>query len=38
VVPGVPHVGAYFADRTAYVQRVTDFFDRTLGLDAGSRE
>jgi len=38
VVPGVPHVGAYFADRTAYVRRVTDFFDRTLGLDAGCRE
>jgi alpha-beta hydrolase superfamily lysophospholipase len=31
VIPGVGHVGGYFADRTAYVERVIDFFDRALG-------
>ncbi len=30
VLPGVPHVGAYFADRAGYVERVLDFFDRSL--------
>jgi dipeptidyl aminopeptidase/acylaminoacyl peptidase len=30
VLPGVPHVGAYFADRAAYVERVREFFDRSL--------
>jgi alpha-beta hydrolase superfamily lysophospholipase len=31
VIPGLGHVGGYFADRTAYVERVTGFFDRSLG-------
>jgi hypothetical protein len=30
VLPGVAHVGAYFVDRTAYVERVTGFFARSL--------
>jgi len=30
VLPGVGHVGAYFADRTAYVDRVAGFFGRAL--------
>ena len=29
-VPGVGHVGAYFADRTEYVRRVTGFFESGL--------
>ena len=36
VLPGVGHVGGYFANRTAYVERVIDFFDRALG-EAGKR-
>jgi dipeptidyl aminopeptidase/acylaminoacyl peptidase len=36
VVPGAPHVGAYFVDRTAYVRRVTEFFDRSLGAATDS--
>ncbi len=35
VIPGVGHVGGYFADRNAYVERVIDFFDRSLGQAAG---
>jgi hypothetical protein len=35
VIPGVGHVGGYFADRSAYVERVIDFFDRSLGKAAG---
>jgi alpha-beta hydrolase superfamily lysophospholipase len=31
VLSGVVHVGAYFADRSTYVTRVVDFFDRSLG-------
>ena len=31
IIPGVGHVGGYFADRTAYVERVISFFDRSLG-------
>lgn len=31
LVPDVDHCGAYFADRPAYVARVTSFFERTLG-------
>lgn len=31
VLPDVDHVGAYFAARSAYVRRVIDFFDRSLG-------
>jgi dipeptidyl aminopeptidase/acylaminoacyl peptidase len=30
MVPGVPHVGAYFADRARYIERVAGFFDRSL--------
>jgi len=30
LLPGVGHVGAYFADRTAYVDRVAGFFGRAL--------
>jgi dipeptidyl aminopeptidase/acylaminoacyl peptidase len=30
VLPGVGHVGAYFADRAGYVERVTGFFDSSL--------
>jgi alpha-beta hydrolase superfamily lysophospholipase len=34
LLPGVGHVGAYFADRLAYVDRVTSFFDAALlGVD-----
>lgn len=32
IVQGAPHVGAYFADRTLYVERVAGFFARHLGL------
>jgi alpha-beta hydrolase superfamily lysophospholipase len=35
VIPGLGHVGGYFADRTAYVERVTGFFDCSLGEAAG---
>ena len=35
-LPGVGHVGAYFADRSAYIERVSGFFDRAL--DAASRQ
>ena len=35
VIPGLGHVGGYFADRTAYVERVTGFFDRSLEEAAG---
>ena len=37
LVPGAHHCGAYFVDRPAYVERVTDFFRLHLG-DATSRE
>ena len=30
-LPGVAHVGAYFADRGEYVHRVTSFFRSALG-------
>jgi fermentation-respiration switch protein FrsA (DUF1100 family) len=30
-LPGVGHVGAYFADRPEYVRRVTAFFSDALG-------
>ena len=30
-VPGAGHVGAYFADRRGYVERVVGFFDQALG-------
>lgn len=33
-VPGVGHVGAYFADRPAYVRRVIQFFNDALPLEA----
>jgi fermentation-respiration switch protein FrsA (DUF1100 family) len=33
IVQGAPHVGAYFADRPLYVERVAGFFARHLGLD-----
>ena len=29
---GAPHTGAYFADRSLYVERVAGFFARQLGL------
>ena len=29
-LPGVGHVGAYFADRSVYVERVAGFFERAL--------
>jgi fermentation-respiration switch protein FrsA (DUF1100 family) len=32
IVQGVPHTGAYFADRSLYVERVAGFFGRNLGL------
>jgi fermentation-respiration switch protein FrsA (DUF1100 family) len=32
VVQGAPHVGAYFADRSTYVERVAGFFARKLDL------
>jgi fermentation-respiration switch protein FrsA (DUF1100 family) len=35
VLPGVDHVGGYFVDRAAYVKRVIDFFDRSLGEATG---
>jgi len=36
-VPGAAHVGAYFADRDQYVERVRAFFERSLGEGAGHR-
>lgn len=36
VVPGAPHAGAYFADRSLYVERVAGFFARNLGLKAST--
>jgi len=33
IVQGAPHTGAYFADRSLYVERVAGFFARHLGLD-----
>jgi uncharacterized protein len=33
IVQGAPHAGAYFADRSLYVERVAGFFARHLGLD-----
>jgi uncharacterized protein len=32
IVQGAQHVGAYFADRNLYVERVAGFFARHLGL------
>jgi dipeptidyl aminopeptidase/acylaminoacyl peptidase len=32
VVAGAPHTGAYYADRTLYIERVAGFFARHLGL------
>jgi dipeptidyl aminopeptidase/acylaminoacyl peptidase len=32
IVQGAPHTGAYFADRSLYVERVAGFFGRHLGL------
>jgi fermentation-respiration switch protein FrsA (DUF1100 family) len=32
IVQGAPHTGAYFADRSLYVERVAGFFARQLGL------
>ena len=32
VVQGSPHAGAYFADRSLYVERVAGFFARHLGM------
>jgi dipeptidyl aminopeptidase/acylaminoacyl peptidase len=36
IVQGAPHSGAYFADRSLYVERVAGFFARHLGLDVSS--
>ncbi len=36
IVQGAPHTGAYFADRSLYVERVAGFFARHLGLDVSS--
>jgi fermentation-respiration switch protein FrsA (DUF1100 family) len=33
IVQGAPHTGAYFADRSLYVERVAGFFARQLGLN-----
>jgi fermentation-respiration switch protein FrsA (DUF1100 family) len=35
LVPGAHHCGAYFVDRPAYAERVTDFFRRHLEEAAG---
>jgi pimeloyl-ACP methyl ester carboxylesterase len=35
LVPGAHHCGAYFVDRSAYAERVTDFFRRHLGEIGG---
>jgi fermentation-respiration switch protein FrsA (DUF1100 family) len=35
-LPGVDHVGAYFADRSQYIDRVTEFF-RTGLLGAAAK-
>jgi dipeptidyl aminopeptidase/acylaminoacyl peptidase len=32
IVQGAPHTGAYFADRSLYVERIAGFFARHLGL------
>jgi uncharacterized protein len=32
IVQGAPHTGAYFADRTLYLERIAGFFARNLGL------
>jgi fermentation-respiration switch protein FrsA (DUF1100 family) len=32
IVQGAPHTGAYFADRSLYVERVAGFFARHLQL------
>lgn len=37
VVQGAPHSGAYFADRSLYVERVAGFFARSLGLKAAGQ-
>jgi fermentation-respiration switch protein FrsA (DUF1100 family) len=37
VLPGVPHVGAYFAGRREYVERVGGFFERHLSAAATRR-
>lgn len=36
VVQGSPHAGAYYADRSLYVERVAGFFGRHLGLAPSS--
>ena len=36
IVQGAPHAGAYFADRSLYVERIAGFFARHLGLDVSS--
>ena len=36
VVQGSPHAGAYFADRSLYVERVAGFFARHLGMAPSS--
>ena len=35
LLPGVPHVGAYFADRSAYIERVAGFFADALARPRG---
>ncbi len=35
IVQGAPHAGAYFDDRSLYVERVAGFFARHLGLKTG---
>jgi len=34
LVPGAGHVGAYFADRERYLERVVGFFEAALGMDS----
>lgn len=34
ILQGVGHCGGYFDDRTLYIERVSGFFSRTLGLKA----
>jgi fermentation-respiration switch protein FrsA (DUF1100 family) len=36
IVQGAPHTGAYFADRSLYVERVAGFFARHLGLNVSA--
>lgn len=38
LVPDVGHCGAYFLDRPAYVERVSQFFGRAFGLDAAIQQ